>query len=317
MATSGRSHGASMVGLARGANDASTCGGKQGVLPAPECKKTGTRMMAKLTRLQHKVADESCCYRGREDPPRTPTDGPTTTSRLCHYPLVTPDSIDLGQSDADSSDGQVGPKRRQGRALVRVDSSSDGDSSSATDITETLTVSLTSLGHGPSTPSSSLKSCLSSSTKNFDRRRENGKLDHHRHVQFDSIKMRRYQVVLGDNPGGGRRGGGGPPISLGWTFSAIGPIKVDAYAKNRNEKSNRRQGNQLVLPAFIRRQIILRNNLGTSAEIAERTREVKVVQSQRDRTVKLLPFSKVEEAVESAKRKAARATRVLYITKKS
>ena len=211
MATSGRSHGASMVGLARGANDASTCGEKQGVLPAPECKKTSTRMMAKLTRLQHKVADESCCYRGREDPPRTPTDGPTTKSTFCHYPLVTPDSIDIGQSDSDSSDGQVGSKQRQGRELVRVDSSSDGDSSSATDTTETLTVSLTSLGHGPSTPSSSLKSCLSSSTKNFDRRRENGKLDHHRHVQFDSIKMRRYQVVLGDNP----EVSVGPPLSLG------------------------------------------------------------------------------------------------------
>lgn len=214
MATSGRSHGASMVGLTRGANDAPTCGGKRGVLPAPECKKTSTRMMAKLARLQHKVADESCCYRGREDPPRTPTDGPATTSRLCHYspyPLVTPDSIDPGQSDADSSDGQAGSKRRQGRALVRVDSSSDGDSSSATDTTETLTMSLTSLGHGPSTPSSSLKSCLSSGTKNFDRRRENGKLDHHRHVQFDSIKMRRYQVVLGDNP----QVSVGPPLSLG------------------------------------------------------------------------------------------------------
>ena len=34
MATSGRSHGVSMVGLARGANDAPTCG--QGVLPAPD-----------------------------------------------------------------------------------------------------------------------------------------------------------------------------------------------------------------------------------------------------------------------------------------
>ena len=103
---------------------------------------------------------------------------------------------------------------------------------------------------------------------------------------------------------------------LGWTFSSIGPIKVDAYEKHRNEK-NRRQGNQLVLPAFMRRQILLRNNLSSPSEIAERTREVKVVQSQRDRTVKLLPFFKVEEAVESAKRKAARATRVLYITKKS
>lgn len=302
MATSGHSHDASMVGLARGANDAPTCGGKQGVRPAPECNMTGTRMMAKLTRLQHKVADESCCYQGREDLPRTPTDGPngpTTTSRFYHCPLVTPDSIGLGQSDEDSCDGQVAPKRGQGRALVRVDSSSDGDSSSATDITETLTMSLRRLGHGPSTPSSSLKSCLSSSTENFDRRRGNG---NHRHVQFDSIKIRRYQVILGDNP----EVSVGPPISLGWTFSSIAPINVDAYEEHRSSK-NRRQGNELVLPAFMRRQILLRNNLSTSAEIADRVKEVNAIQKKREATVKWLPFSRVEEGAESAKRKASRA----------
>ena len=314
MATSGRNHGTSvMVGFSRGANDTPTCGEKQScsILPAPECNKTGTRLMAKLTRLQHRVADESCCYRGQGDLPRTPTDEPTATPRLCHCRLVTPDSIDFGWSDADSSDRQFALKRRregrQGRALVRVDSSSDGDSSSATDVTETLTMSVRSLSRGSSAPSSPLKSCLSSSTKNFDRRHGNGKLNHHGHVRFDSIRIRRYQVVLGDNP----EVSVGPPISLGWNFSSIGPIKVDAYEKHRNEK-DRRQGNELVLPAFMRRQILLRNNLATAAEITDRVKEVKATQSQRDRTVKLLPFAKFEEASESAKRKAARAaSRVL------
>ena len=319
MATSGRNHGTSvMVGFSRGANDTPSCGEKQScsILPAPECNKTSTRMMAKLTRLQHRVADESCCYRGQGDLPRTPTDEPTTTSRLCHSPLVTPDSNDLGWSNAESSDRQVSLKRRregrQGRALVRVDSSSDGDSSSATDITETLTMSVRSLSHGSSAPSSSLKSCLSSSTKNFDRRHGNGKLNHHRHVRFDSIRIRRYQVVLGDNP----EVSVGPPISLGWNFSSIGPIKVDAYEKHRNEK-DRRQGNELVLPAFMRRQILLRNNLATAAEITDRVKEVKATQSQRDRTVKLLPFAKFEEASESAKRKAARAASRVFNRKSS
>ncbi len=58
----------------------------------------------------------------------------------------------------------------------------------------------------------------------------------------------------------------------------------------------------------MRRQILLRNNLATAAEITDRIKEVKATQSQRDRTVKLLPFAKVEEGAQSAaKRKAARA----------
>lgn len=324
MATSDRSHGTSMIAFARGANDVPSCGGKHdstscrpSTLPAPESK-SSTRMMAKLTRLQHKVADESCRCREKGDLPSTPTDEPTSSSRFCHCPLVTPDSIDLGQSDSsdasDASDGQVASKRRrerrQGKELVRVrvDSSSDGDASSATDITETLTMSVSSLGHGSSTPSSSLKSCLSSSTKGFDRRRRGtGKLNHRRHVHFDSIRIRRYQVILGDHPDVSV----GPPLGLGWNFCSIGPIPLDAYEKHRSEK-DRRKGNELVLPAFMRRQILLRNNLSTSAEIAERVKEVKAIQSQRDLTVKLLPFAKVEEGAQSAKRKAARAaSRVL------
>ena len=316
MATSDRSsQGTAAVvpsGFARSAADAPSSGEKRDVgifpaCPAPESK-TSTGMIAKLTRrLQQKVADESCCYRGQEeDLPKTPTQEPSSSSRFCHRPLVvTPDSIDLGQSDADSSSGrQVASRRRReverGVALVSDQEDSDGGSSSATDITETLTMSVRSLSQGSSTPSSSLKSCLVSSTNSRDR--EKGKTTRHRHrrVQFDDINIRRYQIVLGENP----EVSVGPPISLGWTYSPIGPIPVDAY---ENHRSVRRQGNELVLPAFMRRQMLLRNGLCTSAEIAERVKEVKTVQSQRDRTVKWLPFAKVEEGAQSAKRKAARA----------
>ena len=316
MATSDRSsQGTAAVvpsGFARSTANAPSSGEKRDVgicpaCPAPESK-TSAGMIAKLTRrLQQKVADENCCYRGQEeDLPKTPRQEPTSSSRFCHCPLVAPDSIDLGKSDADFSSGrQVASRRRREVkrrvALVSDQEDSDGGSSSATDITETLTTSVRSLSQGSSTPSSSLKSCLVSSTDSCDRGKGKTTRHRHRHVQFDDIIIRRYQIVLGDNP----EVSVGPPISLGWTLASR-PIKVDVDAYE-SHRSVRRQGNELFLPAFMRRQMLLRNGLCTSAEIAERVKEVKTVQSQRDRTVKWLPFAKVEEGAQSAKRKAARA----------
>ena len=114
--------------------------------------------------------------------------------------------------------------------------------------------------------------------------------------------------MLGDNP----EVSVGPPLQLSWTYFTMKPIDVDAYENHRSAKDHRR-GMELALPAYLRRQILLRNQDHTSAEITKRMKEIKIVKSQRDRTIDLLPFAKIEEGAQSAKRKVRRtATRILH-----
>ena len=120
-------------------------------------------MIAKrLTRSQHKVADESCSFRA---PSRS---GRVETKSKCNR------------------EGNHGGTPLQ--HVVR-DDSIVGDSSSVTDLTDTPSVG--SLDRATSAPSPSLKSCLSSGGSTSDLRRDYSK---NRHVSFDSIEIRRYPV---------------------------------------------------------------------------------------------------------------------------
>lgn len=194
----------------------------------------------------------------------------------------------------ESCQGQM-QRGKQGTPAVKDNSLENG-----ADSTIAGTIPITSLAISAPSSSQSLTSCLSSTTKRGNRNRD-------QHVKFDSISIRQYQVVLGDNP----EVSAGPPLSLGWSFSSFGPIPLEAYESHK-QNQDRREGHDLVVPAFMRRQILLRNHISTNAEIVERVKEVRVVRSQRDRTVKMLPLAKVEEGAQSAKRKAARAaSRVL------
>lgn len=123
-------------------------------------------MIAKrLTRSQSKVADESCSFQA------APKSERVETKSTCNQ------------------EGNHG-----GTSLHVVRDDSLGDSSSVTDLTDTLTVSVCSLDRATSASSASspsLKSCLSSSRSSSNRRSDYSK---NRHVSFDSIEIRRYPV---------------------------------------------------------------------------------------------------------------------------
>jgi hypothetical protein len=69
-------------------------------------------------------------------------------------------------------------------------------------------------------------------------------------VSFSNLEIREYNVAISDHP----YCSDGPPIQLGWNYSSLETLSVDAYEQARSPRST---GNQLLLPSPVRRNLLL------------------------------------------------------------
>ena len=68
-------------------------------------------------------------------------------------------------------------------------------------------------------------------------------------VQFETVEVREYSIVLGDNPSCR-----GPPMSLGWKHSGETEFPFDSFEQQR--ENNRRAVHEMKVPADVRRSTL-------------------------------------------------------------
>ena len=117
------------------------------------------------------------------------------------------------------------------------------------------------------------------------------------HVQFENIGIRNYDMTLGDNPSCMY----GPPVSIDWDYAEEQKVSLDEYELGRGA---RRESNQMQMNALYRRRLLERDFTADEMQMAEH--EIQKIRNGRERTKMLLPFCKLQEAAESAKRKSKR-----------
>lgn len=118
-------------------------------------------------------------------------------------------------------------------------------------------------------------------------------------VSFATIHVRDYALTVGDNPACRY----GAPVSLDWSYAEHAALAVDRYEDARPARRNARQ---MHLSAHQRRHILLAWHGATTEQLADAQRAAQRVQRQRAVTTYLLPVRKLEDAAESAARKARR-----------
>ena len=121
-----------------------------------------------------------------------------------------------------------------------------------------------------------------------------------RSVSFDSVKIRSYQQTMGDNPAVSY----GPPISLDWDFEEHDCVDLDAYESARG--LNRRGMRQMALSYYQRKSFLAREYGFTEEDLLRAKKDVNKTKFRRGVTNTLLPWMRVEVALESAGRKAKR-----------
>lgn len=103
-------------------------------------------------------------------------------------------------------------------------------------------------------------------------------------VSFDSVSIREYSLVPGDNPSVS----GGPPISLGWDHCERYASALDPYESFREGK--RRTSAQMKIPTKIRKNMLLQHG-HTQRELEDATRGATKSRLQREYTVKVVSKS--------------------------
>ena len=117
---------------------------------------------------------------------------------------------------------------------------------------------------------------------------------------FGNVIIRSYGQTLGDNPCVGY----GPPISLDWDYEEHAPLTLDEYEDNRRP---RRSPRQMLLSYYTRKNILMWKYGIEETEIRLAHKQAKKERMKRNVTRTLIPIMKLEDALESARRKAKRA----------
>jgi hypothetical protein len=146
-------------------------------------------------------------------------------------------------------------------------------------------------GSMPDIASMSIASTVSSTSSASRRRRS---------VEFGSIEIRQHGLVLGDHPDCSY----GPPVQLGWECQEKTLQNVDDYEFSRRPRRHR---SNLAINYYTRKDLLM-NGLGMSEqEVKAATRQVSKDKMRRALTRTFLPLHRVEDVVESSRRKVRRA----------
>ncbi|KAG7353242.1 hypothetical protein IV203_009291 [Nitzschia inconspicua] len=132
---------------------------------------------------------------------------------------------------------------------------------------------------------------LSSANKSAGRGSKRGR------VAFSNIQIRKYFMILGDNPSTPI----GPPLSLGWEYEVLPTMNIMDFESFRL-RSRRFQTNHLILSHYRRVEIVQRIGY-TQEEVAKVEKEMKKIQRQRKITMAFTPCGKIESAFQSIGRK--------------
>lgn len=119
-----------------------------------------------------------------------------------------------------------------------------------------------------------------------------------RKVQFGTVVVRDYEIILGDHPGVSC----GPPLTIDWTYHENEPTDVDQY--EFDNALSRRNLRDMMLN-YYQRKWLLQDY--TEEELKASKKQIKRIKMQRDVTRKLARYHHLEAALESACRKFKRA----------
>ena len=130
------------------------------------------------------------------------------------------------------------------------------------------------------------------------RRSEGGTL--RRSVSFHQVQIRRYPMIAGDNPACQM----GAPVTLDWGFEELPALDLDDFESTRS-RTRRRKLHHLILNYFQRNRILA--GMGyTEEEIKQTEKEANRERFKRDLTKLMMPISKIEEVIQSIRRKMKR-----------
>ena len=123
-----------------------------------------------------------------------------------------------------------------------------------------------------------------------------------RRCAFSCVDIREHERIAGDNPCVSK----GVPLSIGWGFYQHESIDLDNYEAN---KGPARDKIEMMVPAEIRKQILLKEFNVSLNDINTAIKSVNISKKQRRQTVANEHLEGWEEAVQSAKRKLNRFTK--------
>ena len=104
-----------------------------------------------------------------------------------------------------------------------------------------------------------------------------------RQVSFDSVKIRVFERVLGENPP--TCGAGGPSLGLGWNYNEKKAVAVDKFETKREcSWSTKRRNSKELLMSPEKRERMARKLGFTSHEIEKNVKDVEKIVKQRSRT---------------------------------
>jgi hypothetical protein len=113
-------------------------------------------------------------------------------------------------------------------------------------------------------------------------------------VAFDTVTVREYGMILGDNPSCSY----GPPVQLDWEYFERPVEDLDIYEEARGD---RRKLQQLGI-SYYRRKYLLSKAGHSRRELKDCTRQINITKRQRSTTNFFMITSKVEEAFEAMNR---------------
>jgi hypothetical protein len=121
-----------------------------------------------------------------------------------------------------------------------------------------------------------------------------------RSVSFNELKIREYEMTLGNHPGAIT----GPPVQLSWDHKPEMAVGLEEYERARQPRRNRRQ----LRLSYKDRERVLFNERGfTPEEVNSAWMEALMVRKQRKETLTLTDAQRqMEEVWESTQRKIGR-----------
>jgi len=113
-------------------------------------------------------------------------------------------------------------------------------------------------------------------------------------VTFDTVKVREYPIILGDNPAVSD----GPPLQIDWVYNDVDEFGLEEYETSR---PTRRKRLQMGMPASYRIDFLKRTGFSTN-DIFRQITEVNLVKRGRLETTTMLHRIDKDEKLERVKR---------------